>query len=176
MEKSIEKASTLLEALPYIKNFSGRTLVIKYGGAAMVSQELKENFARDVVLLKYIGINPVIVHGGGPEINQTLAKMGLATKFVDGHRVTDEATLDVVEMVLGGKVNKEIVHLINMWGGRAVGLTGKDGQLILAKKKMLVKETAEGSAPELIDLGLVGEVVDVRPDAIRALEDRKSVV
>ncbi len=171
MEKSIEKASILLEALPYIRNFSGRTVVIKYGGAAMTSRELKEGFARDVVMLKFIGINPVIVHGGGPEINQIMDRLGLKSTFVDGHRVTDEATLEVVEMVLGGKVNKEIVHLINRYGGRAVGLSGKDGQLITARKKFLQRDVSpEDGLESLVDIGLVGEVSDVCPDALRVLE------
>jgi acetylglutamate kinase len=170
MERIIEKASVLLEALPYLRTFAGKTVVIKYGGAAMVNQDLKEGFARDVVLLKFIGLNPVIVHGGGPQINETIARMGLQTSFVDGHRVTDEETLNVVEMVLGGKVNKEIVQLITRYGGKAVGLTGKDGQIALARKKYLSRESEEGDAPELIDVGLVGEVVDVRPEAIRLLE------
>jgi acetylglutamate kinase len=171
VEKSIEKASVLLEALPYIRNFSGRTVVIKYGGAAMTSRELKEGFAQDVVLLKYIGINPVIVHGGGPEISQTMKRMGLEATFVDGHRVTDEETLEVVEMVLGGKVNKEIVHLINRYGGRAVGLSGKDAQLINARKKLLRREVAQADGSEtLVDIGLVGEVTDVRPEILRVLE------
>jgi acetylglutamate kinase len=170
MEKVIEKASVLLEALPYIRSFAGKTVVIKYGGAAMVSQDLKEGFARDVVLLKYIGINPVIVHGGGPQISETLKRMGITARFVDGHRVTDAATLDVVEMVLTGKVNKEIVQLVTMFGGRAVGLSGKDGGTILARRKLLRKEAADGVPTELVDLGLVGEVTVVDPGAIRTLE------
>lgn len=170
MKKSIEKASILLESLPYIRQFSGRTIVIKYGGNAMDSKELKEGFARDIVLLKCIGINPAVVHGGGPQIGETMERMGLKTRFVNGHRVTDEATLDVVEMVLGGKVNKEIVQLVNNCGGHAVGLSGKDGRIIMAKKKILKQKSAEGMTPEIIDLGLVGEVVEIRPRAIEILE------
>jgi acetylglutamate kinase len=170
MEKIIEKASVLLEALPYIREFSGKTVVIKYGGKAMVSDDLKEGFARDVILLKYIGINPVVVHGGGPQIGLFMEKMGLKSRFVEGLRVTDEDTLDVVEMVLGGKVNKEIVNLINISGGKAVGLSGKDGHILLARKKKLKRGAVDGLTPEIIDLGLVGEVTDVQPEAIRILE------
>lgn len=170
MKKLIEKAEILMESLPYIKNFYGKTFVIKYGGHAMVDEKLKESFARDVVLMKYIGINPVIVHGGGPQISQTMQRMGLTPKFVSGYRVTDAETMDIVEMVLGGKVNKEIVSLINTNGGRAVGLTGKDGGLIKAKKKFVTKEDPETGAPEILDLGQMGEVESVDASLLDALE------
>jgi acetylglutamate kinase len=150
-----EKIKTLLEALPYIKTFSGSTFVVKYGGAAMEEEDLKKEFARDIVLLKYVGINPVIVHGGGPEIGRMLEDLKIPTKFVDGLRVTDEKTLEVVEMVLSGHVNKEIVKNINDAGGKAIGLSGKDGRLLMAKK-------IEGK-----DIGFVGEVVDVNVDIIK---------
>jgi acetylglutamate kinase len=150
-----EKIKTLLEALPYIKTFSGSTFVIKYGGAAMEEEDLKKEFARDIVLLKYVGIDPVIVHGGGPEIGRMLEDLKIPTKFVDGLRVTDEKTLEVVEMVLSGHVNKEIVKNINDAGGKAIGLSGKDGRLLMAKK-------IEGK-----DIGLVGEIVDVNVGIIK---------
>ncbi len=134
MKKSIQKAEVLIEALPFIKTFYNKTLVIKYGGNAMVSEELKNNFALDVVMMKYIGINPVIVHGGGPLIGKTLERFGIQSKFIDGQRVTSEEMIDVVEMVLGGKINQDIVSLINRHGGNAVGITGKDGDLIQAKR------------------------------------------
>ncbi len=170
MEKLIEKARTLIEALPYIQTFRGKTFVIKYGGNAMIDEGLKQGFAQDVVLLRFIGINPVIVHGGGPQIGRTMERMGKKPTFVSGQRVTDEETMDIVEMVLGGKVNKEIVNLINQAGGRAVGLTGKDGGLIQAKKlKMAAKSDTTGET-EIIDIGLVGEVTEVRPGALQALE------
>lgn len=151
-------ARVLIEALPYIQNFTGKTFVIKYGGNAMVDEELKTSFARDIVLLKHIGINPVIVHGGGPQIGNLLKRVGKETQFIDGMRVTDEETMDVVEMVLGGQVNKDIVGMINLQGGRAVGLTGKDGGLIKARKLQVTKNTPELNASEIIDLGHVGEV------------------
>ena len=157
-------ARVLIEALPYIQSFTGKTFVIKYGGNAMVDEDLKISFARDIVLLKHIGINPVIVHGGGPQIGNLLKRVGKETNFVDGMRVTDEETMDVVEMVLGGQVNKDIVGMINQQGGRAVGLTGKDGNLIRAKKLRVTKKTPELEASEIIDLGHVGEVeaIDTR--------------
>jgi len=170
MKKLIEKAEILMEALPYIKNFYGKTFVIKYGGHAMVDEGLKASFARDVVMMKYIGINPVIVHGGGPQISSTMERMGLKPKFVSGYRVTDSETMDIVEMVLGGKVNKEIVNLINSNGGRAVGLTGKDGGLIKAKKKLMKKESPETGASEIIDAGLIGEVESVDSGILDALD------
>lgn len=165
-------ADILIEALPYIRRFSGMTLVIKYGGHAMVDEQLKEDFARDVTLLKFVGLNPVIVHGGGPQINQVLSQMGITSKFVRGMRLTDEPTMDVVEMVLGGKVNKGIVAQINRQGGKAVGLSGKDGNLILAKKLRIVHQEDENTPPEIIDPGLVGEVTQVRPEIINTLADQ----
>jgi len=153
----IQTAHVLSEALPYIQKFSGKTIVIKYGGNAMVDEDLKSGFARDIVLLKQVGLNPVVVHGGGPQIGRHLEKLGMKSQFVDGIRVTDSDTMDVVEMVLGGLVNKEIVSLINQHGGSAVGLTGKDGDLIRAKK-ISSKEAATEEASELIDMGHVGHV------------------
>ena len=170
MEKLIEKAKTLIEALPYMQTFRGKTFVIKYGGNAMIDEQLKQGFAQDVVLMRSIGINPVIVHGGGPQIGKTMERMGKKPSFVSGQRVTDEETMDIVEMVLGGKVNKEIVNLINRAGGKAVGLTGKDGGLIQARKlKMTARSEATGET-EIIDIGLVGEVTEVRPGALEALD------
>ena len=151
-------ASVLIEALPYIQRFSGKTFVIKYGGNAMVDEKLKESFARDIVLLKHVGINPVIVHGGGPQIGDLLKRLGKESKFVEGMRITDRETMDIVEMVLGGQVNKEIVSSINRQGGRAVGLSGKDGDLIHAKKLNVKRNSPELEASEIIDLGHVGEV------------------
>lgn len=167
MEKLIARAETLLEALPYIRRYSGKTMVIKYGGHAMIDEDLKESFAQDVVLLKYVGINPVIVHGGGPQIGQLLKQLGIQSQFVRGMRVTDQATMDVVEMVLVGKVNKEIVSLINRHGGRAVGLSGKDGELILARKLTVADDSAGGKR---IDIGLVGEVRAINPGVIASLD------
>ena len=162
-------ADILIEALPYIRRFHGMTIVIKYGGHAMVDEQLKADFARDVTLLKFVGLNPVIVHGGGPQINQVLDRMGIKPQFVRGMRLTDEATMDVVEMVLGGKVNKAIVNQINQQGGRAVGLCGKDGELIRAKKMHIVRQTEAGMPPEIIDPGLVGDVTGIDPDIISTL-------
>ncbi len=170
MEKLIEKARILVEAMPYIQTFRGKTFVIKYGGNAMIDEQLKHSFAQDVVLLRLIGINPVIVHGGGPQIGKTMERMGKKPAFVSGQRVTDEETMDIVEMVLGGKVNKEIVSLINRAGGKAVGLTGKDGGLIQAKKLTMTKKSDATGEAEIIDIGLVGEVTEVRPGALAALE------
>jgi len=166
MEKLIEKAGTLMDALPYIRAFWGKTLVIKYGGHAMESPQLAEGFARDVVLLKYVGMNPVIVHGGGPQIGALMKRLGKEPRFVGGMRVTDEETMEIVEMVLVGKINKEIVGLINLHGGRAVGLSGKDGSLIRAHKRL--HRTADGT---MADIGLVGEVDAVNPELIRLLEE-----
>jgi len=170
MEKLIEKARILIEAMPFIETFRGKTFVIKYGGNAMLDESLKQDFARDVVLLRYIGVYPVIVHGGGPQIGQTMERMGKKPTFVSGQRVTDKETMDIVEMVLGGKVNKEIVNLINQAGGKAVGLTGKDGGLIQARKLKLSKKSSETGATEIIDVGLVGEVIEVRPGVLTSLE------
>jgi acetylglutamate kinase len=163
-------ADILIEALPYIRRFYGKTVVIKYGGHAMVDEHLKTDFARDVTLMKFIGVHPVVVHGGGPQIGSVLEKMGMTSKFVDGMRVTDEPTMDVVEMVLVGKVNKEIVAQISQEGGKAVGLSGKDGRLILSRKLHFVRQKAEDKPSEIIDIGMVGEVVAVNPEIIRSLE------
>ncbi|MDY0190800.1 MAG: acetylglutamate kinase [Desulfuromonas sp.] len=170
MQDIIKKASTLIEALPYIQRFSNKTVVIKYGGNAMVDEQLKEGFARDIILLKLIGINPVIVHGGGPQIGKVLEEMGRTTDFIQGMRVTDSETMNVVEMVLSGKVNKEIVGNINHFGGKAVGLSGKDGNLITAKKMDLTRINPDTLTPEIIDVGMVGEVVSINPAVLTALE------
>jgi acetylglutamate kinase len=169
IEKSIERAEILLESLPYIRRFYNKTIVIKYGGHAMVDAELKDLFARDVVMMKYIGIHPVVVHGGGPQIGSFLKKLGKDSKFVQGMRVTDEETMDIVEMVLVGKVNKEIVGLINQHGGKAVGLSGKDGDLIRAEKYYLSEEKAKATPPEIIDIGLVGKVKSINAELIVSL-------
>ena len=178
MSLSIEAAknitTVLSEALPYIQQFTGKTIVIKFGGNAMVDDKLKAGFARDVVMMKLVGINPVIVHGGGPQIGNLLTELGIQSHFVDGMRVTDSKTMDVVEMVLGGAVNKEIVHLINQAGGKAVGVTGKDGQLIKAQKLKLSgntskKKSPELQVPEIIDIGQVGEVLSINTDVIDML-------
>ena len=169
MKKLIEKANILIESLPFIRSFYGKTFVIKYGGAAQTDDVLKDSFARDVALLNFIGIRPVIVHGGGPRISETMKKMGKEPTFVQGQRVTDRETMDIVEMVLGGLINKEIVALINSHGGKAVGLSGKDGGLIKAKKKLLRKAVRSGEE-ETIDIGLVGEVETVDPSILNSLE------
>ena len=170
MQELIAKANVLMEALPWIKRFYGKTIVIKYGGNAMVEERLKEGFARDVILMKYIGMNPVVVHGGGPQIGKVLKAMQIESRFVQGMRVTDSATMDVVEMVLGGKVNKEIVANINRLGGKAVGLTGKDGSLVTARKLEMKTVNPETLTPEILDIGMVGEVERVNPQVIDALE------
>ena len=162
-----EKASILAEALPYIRRFNDKTIVIKYGGNAMTEEHLKDCFARDVVLLKLVGMNPVVVHGGGPQINDLLARVGKQGEFIQGMRVTDRETMDIVEMVLGGQVNKEIVNLINQAGGRAVGLTGKDGGFIKAKKLFL-----QGDNDRQIDIGQVGEVVSIDAELVSLLDTR----
>lgn len=167
--KSVERADLLIEALPYIRRFFGKTVVIKYGGHAMVDNELKDNFARDVVMMKYIGINPVVVHGGGPQIGDFLKKLGKVSQFVQGMRVTDEETMDIVEMVLVGKVNKEIVGLINRHGGKAVGLSGKDGELIKAEKYYLNEEKRKDTPPEIIDIGLVGKVKSINSPLVQSM-------
>lgn len=173
MEKLIEKAKVLVEALPYIRAFSGKTVVIKYGGKAMTETTLKETFAQDVVLMKYIGLNPVVIHGGGPQINRMMERLGLEPKFVKGVRVTDSETMEVVEMVLGGIINKEIVALINRHGGRGVGLTGKDGGLIRAKR--IKRMEGSSKRDEWIDMGLVGEVEAVDPGLIRNLDQDRFI-
>ncbi|MFP4614401.1 MAG: acetylglutamate kinase [Thiohalorhabdus sp.] len=165
-----DTAHILNEALPYIRRFHGSTIVVKYGGNAMVDEGLKESFARDVVLMKLVGMNPVIVHGGGPQIGKTLEEMGRKTEFIAGMRVTDADTMEVVEMVLGGHVNKEIVRLINRHGGKAVGLSGKDGGLIRARKLQVTRESPEADAPEIIDVGLVGEVESIHPEVVETLD------
>jgi acetylglutamate kinase len=167
VQSLIEKAEVLLDALPYIKRFYGKTFVVKYGGHAMIDDALKDSFAQDVVLLKFIGMDPVIVHGGGPQIGQMLDQLGIESRFVRGMRVTDQPTMDVVEMVLGGKINKEIVTLINRHGGRAVGLSGKDGNLIRARR---MKVDAGDGAPGGVDVGMVGEVIGVDPTVIESLD------
>lgn len=174
MENFIGKAEILMESLPYIQRFYGKTFVIKYGGNAMVDEELKTSFAQDIVLLKYVGINPVVVHGGGPQIDQTLKKMGIASRYVRGMRVTDRETIDIIEMVLVGKVNKEIVSLINRHGGMAVGLSGKDGDLILARK-MCVQVASDGQNPEIVDIGMVGEIIGINPMVINSLDENKFI-
>jgi acetylglutamate kinase len=173
MQESIAKAKVLIESLPYIREFSEKTVVIKYGGHAMVDDGLKRNFALDVILMKYIGINPVIIHGGGPQINRFLEKMQITSNYIQGMRVTDGETMDVVEMVLVGKVNKEIVGLINHCGGKAVGLSGRDGDLVQASKlKLQIRPDDPARPPELIDLGRVGQVTHVNPDILRTLDAR----
>jgi acetylglutamate kinase len=169
MEHAMDKAKVLIEALPYIRRFYNKTVVIKYGGSSMEEEEVRRSFALDIVLLKYIGINPVIVHGGGPQINEMLKKIGKKSQFIEGMRVTDDETMDIVEMVLVGRVNKEIVNLINQQGGKAVGLSGKDGQLIAAKKMKMTRSRGEDQPPETIDIGLVGEVKSVNPGVIEVL-------
>ena len=163
------KAEILAEALPYIRQYHGKTIVIKYGGNAMVEERLKESFARDVILLKLVGMNPVVVHGGGPQIDEALKKIGKTGTFIQGMRVTDEETMEVVEWVLGGEVQQDIVMLINHFGGQAVGLTGKDGGLIHAKKMMVPNEQSPSGAP--IDLGFVGEIESINPAVVKALQD-----
>jgi acetylglutamate kinase len=169
IQSSMERAEILLEALPYIKRFYNKTIVIKYGGHAMVDEELKDKFAQDVVMMKYIGINPVVVHGGGPQIGALLKKLGKESKFIQGMRVTDEETMNIVEMVLVGMVNKEIVGLINRHGGNAVGLSGKDGNLIKAEKYYLSEEKVKNTPPEIIDIGLVGKVKTINSELIVSL-------
>lgn len=163
-------ASILVEALPYIQKFHGKTMVIKYGGNAMTEESLKLSFARDIVLMKLVGFNPVVVHGGGPQIGELLKRVGKQSEFIDGMRVTDSETMDVVEMVLGGQVNKQIVSLINSVGGKAVGLTGKDGKLIKAEKIRLTRHKQELCEPEIIDIGQVGKVSSVDVSVVKMLE------
>ncbi len=165
-------ARILIEALPYIRCYQGKVIVIKYGGNAMVDQDLKHGFARDVIMMKLVGMNPVIVHGGGPQISKLLRKIGKESTFIDGLRVTDSETMDIVEMVLGGLVNKEIVSLINSLGGKAVGLTGKDGNLIRARKLYVSKDDPVLKRSEIIDYGHVGEVEHIEPQIVQLLESR----
>ncbi len=171
MEELIEKANILMETLPWIRRFYGKIIVIKYGGNAMVEEKLKEGFARDIIMMKYIGLNPVVVHGGGPQIGKVLEAMKIESQFIQGMRVTDSQTMDVVEMVLGGKVNKEIVTNINRYGGKAVGITGKDGGLIQARKLEMTAVNPDTLTPEIIDIGMVGEVESVDPTIIKSLEE-----
>ena len=169
MKKNIEKVNTLIESLPYIKEFYGKTIVIKYGGHAMVDENTQRSFATDIVLLKHVGMNPVIVHGGGPQIGSLLEKLGTKSEFIDGQRVTDESTMEVVEMVLVGKINKEIVHNINMAGGKAVGLSGKDAGLLVAEKIYHIK------GDQKIDIGLVGTVKSVNPKIIETIDKERFI-
>ena len=170
-----DRAKILIEALPYIRRFNGATIVIKYGGHAMVDEQLKREFALDVILLKYVGMNPVVVHGGGPQIGDFLKKLSIKSEFVDGMRVTDRQTMDVVEMVLVGKVNKEIVNLINQNGGIAVGLSGKDGKLISAKKMKYMRKRDEDPVPEIIDMGMVGEITSVNTGILVNLMEKEFI-
>jgi len=174
-KSAADRAQILIEALPYIQRFQGKTIVIKYGGNAMVDEGLKQSFARDVVLMKLVGMNPVIVHGGGPQIGKLLERIGKKSEFVQGMRVTDRETMDVVEMVLGGLVNKEIVSLINKHGGKAVGLTGKDGGLIRARKLIMKSVPAEGLPSEIIDIGHVGEVESIDPEVVALLDTQNFI-
>ncbi|MEA2102081.1 MAG: acetylglutamate kinase [Thermodesulfobacteriota bacterium] len=166
MEKAIQRARVLVEALPYLRDFRGKRIVVKYGGHAMVDPGLKQIFARQIILLQYVGIQVIVVHGGGPQIGEVLAKMGIESSFIDGKRITDDKTMDVVEMVLAGRVNKEIVNLVNTDGGQAVGLSGKDGGLIRARKYY----HATSKKADLIDIGQVGEVTGINPEIIDAVE------
>ena len=172
-DTSATTAQVLTEALPYIQKFHGHTVVIKYGGNAMIDEQLKNNFARDVVLMKLVGINPIIVHGGGPQIGDLLNKLGIESKFVSGMRITDADTMDVVQMVLGGLVNKEIVSLINTHGGRAVGITGKDGGLLKARK--LSAQTVDEDTEESVDIGQVGEITEVNVDVLKTLTESQFI-
>lgn len=170
-EQSKQFASVLTEALPYIQKFTGKTFVVKFGGNAMVDDQLKTSFARDIVLMKLVGINLIVVHGGGPQIGKLLEELKIESHFVEGMRVTDSATMDVVEMVLGGTVNKEIVSLLNQNGGQAIGVTGKDGNLIRARKMTMTKKGPEVDAPEIIDIGHVGEVSAINVDMLKMLAE-----
>lgn len=165
-DSAINIAKVLTEALPYIQRFTGKTIVIKYGGHAMTDQQLNQGFARDIVLMKLVGMNPIIVHGGGPQIEAVLEEFGIESKYIDGMRVTDSKTMDVVQMVLGGLVNPDLVSLINKHGGKAVGLTGKDASLIKAKKLLIHRSSPELKTPEIIDIGNVGEVVSINREVL----------
>lgn len=171
MNGLVERANVLIEALPYIRSFFGKTFVIKYGGNAMTDPELKRAVILDVILLKYVGLNPVIVHGGGPEIDQLMKKLGKEPKRVDGLRVTDAETMDIVQMVLVGKVNQEIVSLINKFGGKAIGLSGKDGNLVIAKKRTAIALSADGGSPREVDLGFVGDVETINTEPVTLLSN-----
>jgi acetylglutamate kinase len=170
-KSALRIAQVLTEALPYIQRFTGKTMIIKFGGNAMIDPALHESFARDVVLMKLVGVNPIVVHGGGPQIGALLDKLGITTEFVDGMRVTDSATMDVVEMVLGASVNKEIVSTINRNGGKAIGVTGKDGQLIRARKLEVSRQTPGMTATEIIDIGHVGEVEKIDTEVLSMIQD-----
>jgi acetylglutamate kinase len=170
-QAAINVAQVLSEALPYIQRFTGKTIVVKFGGNAMIDEDLKNSFARDIVMMKLVGMNPVVVHGGGPQIGDLLTKLNIDSHFVNGMRVTDTATMNVVEMVLGGSVNKDIVNLINQNGGQAIGLTGKDGKLIQAKQLKVTHQTPEMLAPEIIDIGHVGEVSTINTDVLDMLRN-----
>jgi acetylglutamate kinase len=174
-KSAAERAQILAEALPYIQRFHGKTIVIKYGGNAMVDENLKQSFARDVVLMKAVGMNPVVVHGGGPQIGRLLERIGKKGEFIQGMRVTDRETMDVVEMVLGGLVNKEIVSLINTHGGKAIGLSGKDGGMIRARKLVMKSAPAEGLPSEIVDIGHVGEVEAIDPEVVALLDTRNFI-
>ena len=170
LEKLIEKAEVLIESLPYIKSFYGKTFVIKYGGAAMINEELKKDVIHNIILLKYIGINPVIVHGGGPMVTDYLNKMGVKTKFINGLRVTDDETMKIVQMVLVGNINQEIVSLLNLYGGKGVSMTGKDGSMIVARKRIPeIQYDSKGKNEKTIDLGFVGEIQKIDPQLILQL-------
>ncbi len=169
MNENLERVNHILEALPYITKFAGKIIVIKYGGAAMAKEDLKESFAKDIVLLKYLGIHPIVVHGGGPEINQMVEKLGLSTEFVRGHRITDSQTMEVVEMILTGKVNKQIVSRINSVGGKAIGISGRDGKLAVAEKESLQFENEKGII-ESIDIGLVGKIKTINENILISLQ------
>ncbi len=166
------RAKILIEALPYLRYFYGKTVVIKYGGHAMVDPNLKEAFAQDVVLMKFVGLRPIIVHGGGPQITKVMQKMGVKSRFIEGQRVTDETTMSIVEMVLVGTVNKEIVSLINRHGGQAVGLSGRDGNLVVAEKMQIYRYSGDDRPPEIIDVGRVGKVKEINPQVLYVLMDR----
>ncbi len=174
-EARLEKARTLSEALPYMRRFAGQTFVIKYGGHAMGDEALAERFARDVVLIKQVGINPVVVHGGGPQIGAMLEKLKIESAFIEGLRVTDKATVEVVEMVLSGSINKQIVTAINRAGGRAVGISGKDGSMVLARKVRRTTRDPDSNIEKVIDLGFVGEPYEVRPELLRTFEQSEVI-
>ncbi len=174
-EQTPNTATVLIEALPYIQKFSNETIVVKYGGHAMVDENLKKGFALDIILMKYVGLNPVVVHGGGPQIGSLLKSLSIESQFVDGMRVTDKETMDVVEMVLVGKVNKEIVSLINQNGGQSVGLSGKDGQLLIASKMKYIKNKGNSEPPEIIDIGMVGQVERVNNRVLMGLIENQFI-
>jgi len=173
--KAQKTVNILIEALPYIQKYAGKTIVIKYGGNAMIDEQLKQSFSQDIVLLKQIGINPVVIHGGGPQIGEVLKQIGKESHFINGMRVTDSETMDVVQMVLGGLVNKQIVTMINQAGGRAIGLTGKDGNLIKARKLVMSQKPINNLPPEIIDLGHVGEVKEINAGVVRMLDADKYI-